>query len=353
MVKKKPLVSIIINNFNYEQYLAEAIDSVLAQTYPNIETIVVDDCSTDNSRQIIASYQDHIIAILRSSNGKQAAALNDGFKASQGEIILFLDADDYLKENAIENIVAVWQEGTAKVHYRLQVVDRNCQPLGYSYPPDTVALAEGKVWQELLHTGGYNSVPMSGNACSREVLKQLFPIPDQYKLTADDYLKISVPFYGRVIKIAEPIGAYRIHNDNQWALTQVNGSRFRRFVKHDLQNFALLVEKAREFNLQIPPDLERRSLGRLWSRLASLRLEPLQHPITTDNSLKLTFWGLETLWQYSQHNLSKRLIYTVWLVCVGLLPLFIAKPAITWLYAPHLRPKPIDFTVGKIRALVS
>lgn len=353
MVETKPLVSIIINNFNYEKYLSEAINSGLAQTYANIELIVVDDCSTDNSRQIIASYQDRIIAILRSSNGKQAAALNDGFKASQGEIVIFLDADDYLLDNAVESIVNVWQERTAKVHYRLQVVDRFRQPLGYNYPPDTITLAQGEVRQELLKTGGYNSVPMSGNACSRKVLEQLFPIPHQYKLTADDYLKITVPFYGEVIKIAEPLGAYRIHNSNQWALTEVNGDRFRRFVKHDLQNFALLVKKAQELNLKVPADLERRSLGRLWSRLASLRLEPHKHPITTDSSLKLTFWGLKTLWQYSQHNLAKRFIYTVWLICVGLLPLFIAKPAITWLYAPHLRPKPIDHTVGKIRALVS
>ena len=105
------------------------------------------------------------------------------------------------------------------------------------------------VWQELLKTGGYNSVPMSGNAYSRQVLQQLFPIPNQYQLTADDYLKISVPFYGQVVQIAEPLGAYRIHHSNQWALTEVNGDRFRRFVKHDLQNYALLVQKAQELSL--------------------------------------------------------------------------------------------------------
>ena len=346
-------VSIVINNYNYEKYLAEAIDSALNQTYPNIEVIVVDDASIDNSRQIIANYQEKIIPILRPTNGKQAAALNDGFKASKGEIIIFLDADDYLLHDAVERIVAVWQQGTAKVHYRLQVVDDFQQSLGYYYPPETVSLAQGKVWQELLETGGYTSVPMSGNACSRQVLKRLFPIPNQYKLTADDYLKISVPFYGEVIKIEEPLGAYRIHNNNQWALTEVSGSRFRRFVKHDLQNYALLEKRAKELNLNIPKDLDKRSLGRIWSRLASLRLEPQEHPIATDNSLQLTVWGLQALWQYSNHNLAKRLIYTVWFICVGLFPIPVAKPAITWLYAPHLRPKTIDSTLGKLRALVS
>jgi glycosyltransferase involved in cell wall biosynthesis len=348
-----PLVSIIINNYNYEKYLPEAITSALNQSYPHIEVIVVDDASTDNSRHLIASYKDRVISILRPTNGKQAVALNDGFKASQGEIIIFLDSDDYLFKNAVERIVSVWQEGTAKVHYRLQVVDNFQQPLGYYFPPDTISLAQGEVYQELLRTGDYNSVPMSGNACSRKVLERFFPIPDKYKLTADDYLKISVPFYGKVIEIAEPLGAYRIHNSNQWALNEVSGSRFRRFVQHDLQNYALLVETAEKLKCKVPEDLERRSLGRLWSRLASLRLEPEKHPVATDSSLKLTLWGIQALWQYSNHNLSKRLIYTVWFICVGLLPLFIAKSAITWLYAPHLRPKLINFTLGKVRALVS
>ncbi|NBD17498.1 MAG: glycosyltransferase [Cyanobacteria bacterium] len=352
-MKRNILVSIIINNYNYQRYLPEAIDSALKQTYHNIEVIVVDDASTDNSRQVIARYEDQILSILRPTNGKQAAALNDGFNASQGEIIIFLDADDYLFSNAVERIVTAWQERTAKIHYRLQVVNNLSQSLGYCYPPDTVSLAEGEVWQDLLETGGYVSVPMSGNAYSHETLSQLFPIPDQYKLTADDYLKISIPFYGKVLKIDEPLGAYRIHNSNQWALSSVTGSRFRRFVNHDLQNYALLVEKAKQFKHKLPEDLETRSLGRIWSRLASLRLEPEQHPIATDSSLKLAVCGIKALWQYSNHNLPKRLIYTVWLLCVSLLPLSMAKQAITWFYAPHLRPKLVNHTLSQIRALVS
>jgi glycosyltransferase involved in cell wall biosynthesis len=89
------LVSIIINNYNYDRFLAEAINSALNQTYPYTEVIVVDDGSTDNSRQIIAEYGDRIIPILQ-PNGKQASAFNNGFAHSKGEIIIFLDSDDYL-----------------------------------------------------------------------------------------------------------------------------------------------------------------------------------------------------------------------------------------------------------------
>ena len=85
-MESKPIVSIIINNYNYDRFLAEAIDSALNQTYPHVEIIVVDDGSTDNSRNIIADYGNRIVPVLK-SNGGQACSFNEGFKASQGEII--------------------------------------------------------------------------------------------------------------------------------------------------------------------------------------------------------------------------------------------------------------------------
>ena len=354
VMKSSPPVSVIINNYNYDRFLAQAIDSALGQTYPHIEVIVVDDCSTDSSRQIIADYGDRIIPILRESNGKQAAALNTGFEKSTGEIVLFLDADDYLLPNAIEKIVAAFEPKIGKVHFRLQVVDGDNQPLGYSIPSIGMSLAEGEVWQKLLQTSSYVSSPMSGNAYRRETLIPVFPIADEYKATADDYLMISTPFYAdKLAGIDEPIGAYRVHDSNQWALTSVSGSRFRRFVNHDLQNFALLRQRAKEFDQQIPADLERRSLGRIWSRLASLRLEPQNHPVDTDQVLELIKWGLTALWQFSNHNLPKRIIYSLLFLWVGLMPLPLARLGITWLYAPHLRPKLVDTTLTRLRALVS
>ena len=333
------LVSIIINNYNYDRFLPEAIDSALAQTYPHTEVIVVDDCSTDNSRDVIAKYGDKIIPILHQENGKQAAAFNSGFAISKGEIIIFLDSDDYLFPNAVECIVAVWKPELAKVHYRLSVVDTFRQSLGFSYPQGDKPLDSGEVWRSLLEVGGYISVATSGNALNRKALAQMFPIPEEYKLTADDYLSILIPFYGEVAAIEEPLAAYRIHTNNQWALATVTGDRFRRFVRHDMQNYALLVCKAQELGYEIPEDLEIRSFGRLWSRLASLRLDPKNHLIPTDNALQLIFLGIRSLWKYSEYTFVKRLVFSVWFISVGLLPLPLAKEAITWLFVPQKRPK--------------
>ncbi|MEM9219272.1 MAG: glycosyltransferase family 2 protein [Cyanobacteria bacterium P01_F01_bin.150] len=352
-MNKNPSVSVIINNFNYAQFVGHAIDSALNQTYEPIEILVVDDGSTDDSRDVIARYGDRVHAIFQ-PNGKQAAALNTGFSASQGEIILFLDADDFLMPSAVEKIVAAFQAGVGKVHFRLQVVDGQNEPLGYSIPSEGMRLATGEVWRKLLQTSSYVSSPMSGNAYRRDTLVPVFPIPDDYKTTADDYLMISTPFYaGELASVNEPIGAYRVHSNNQWALTAVSGSRFRRFVKHDLQNYMLLQQRAKALQLDVPVDLERRSLGRIWSRLASLRLEPQDHPVPSDQVTQLVGWGLTALWQYSSHNLPKRIMYSLLFLWVGFMPIPLAKQGITYLYAPHLRPKLVDSTLKRLRAVIS
>src|SRR5437762_9779476 len=103
------LASIIIDNYNYGRFLRDAIDSALAQTYPHAEVIVVDDGSTDNSREVIASYGDRIKPILK-ENGGQGSAFNAGFAASSGDVILFLDADDLLVSTAAERAVAYFND---------------------------------------------------------------------------------------------------------------------------------------------------------------------------------------------------------------------------------------------------
>ena len=336
-------VSIIINNYNYERFLSEAIDSAISQSYQNTEVIVVDDCSTDNSRDVIASYGDKIIPVYHQENGKQAAAFNSGFEKSKGEIIIFLDADDYLLPNAVEKIVSVWKPNLAKVHYRLAVVDSNRESLGFSYPQGGIPLSSGEVWRIILEFGGYQSVATSGNALNRKALEEVFPISDEYKLTADDYLSMLIPFYGEVVAINEPLAAYRIHTSNQWALATVTGDRFHRFVRHDLQNHQILEQKANALGIELPKDFEQRSIGRLWARMVSLRLDPQNRPRPSDKALPLIYMSIRSVWKYTDHIWYKKVIFSLWCLWVGLLPLPLAKIGITWLYLPHQRPKPIDW----------
>lgn len=95
-------VSVIIPNYNYGRFLSEAIDSVLAQTYRNIEIIVVDDGSTDDSLKILADYEKKGIKVIIQKNNGVGAARNSGAAKSKGEFIAFLDADDIWLPTKIE-----------------------------------------------------------------------------------------------------------------------------------------------------------------------------------------------------------------------------------------------------------
>lgn len=96
-----PLVSIVITNYNYAPYLKECIDSCLTQDYPHSEVIVVDDCSTDDSREIITEYGGKVKAVLREQNGGQLAGFFSGLAEASGEFTVFVDADDFLDSDCI------------------------------------------------------------------------------------------------------------------------------------------------------------------------------------------------------------------------------------------------------------
>src|SRR5258708_31977138 len=115
------LVSIVINNFNYARYLAQAIDSALSQTATPVEVVVVDDGSTDNSREVIGGYGDRIVPVFK-DNGGQASAVNVGFAHNHRQIVIFLDADDILLPMAAARVAGDFaaRPGTVKVRTRMQ-----------------------------------------------------------------------------------------------------------------------------------------------------------------------------------------------------------------------------------------
>lgn len=100
-----PLVSIIIPVYNCELFLKRALERVLQQTYPNLEIIVVDDESSDNSYSIAKQFETRAVKVFRQKNAGAAVARNTGLKNANGDFIQFLDADDYLSPGKIEEQV--------------------------------------------------------------------------------------------------------------------------------------------------------------------------------------------------------------------------------------------------------
>ena len=103
---KKPIISVIVPVYNVEKYLAKCLDTILAQTFSNIEIICVNDGSTDNSRKILAEYaqKDSRVKIVDKKNGGLSSARNAGMKVATGEFYSFIDSDDWIDETMLEKL---------------------------------------------------------------------------------------------------------------------------------------------------------------------------------------------------------------------------------------------------------
>ena len=130
-----PLVSVIVCNYNYGQFLGRAIASALGQSYRSLEVIVVDDGSTDNSMEVIEEYHSRIRCLHTQHQG-QAMALWAGVKASRGDIICFLDSDDVWFPTKVEETVALFNkhERVVWTRHKLSVSDSDLRLLNAEVP---------------------------------------------------------------------------------------------------------------------------------------------------------------------------------------------------------------------------
>lgn len=201
------LISVVITNYNYGRFLGEAIDSVLAQTHPDVECVVVDDGSTDHSREVIAA-RPGVVAIFK-ENGGQAKALRTGMEAARGEVVVSLDADDWLLPEACARIAQAWRPGVVCLNYRLSI---NGDP-AHVWPGEPF-LDEGHA-AFLAANGYYPSAPMSGNAFDRDYVKAVLARAEGLDGDGvDAYLLYSAPVFGDIAHVDEILGVYRTHGGN-------------------------------------------------------------------------------------------------------------------------------------------
>ena len=212
-----PLVSVIISSYNYQQYLANAIDSVLEQSYQPIEIIVVDDGSSDCSPQIIKDYGEKVIPILK-SNGGQASSLNAGFFTSHGEIICFLDSDDFYTINKIEKIVEIFQSypEIGWCFHPLKYIDANNQFIAIYPPPPDEHQTEVDFKDQVINNAKRPpwGPPTSGLCFHRSLLEKILPIPESLSHSMDGYLRNISVSLAKGYFLNEPLSIMRIHGGN-------------------------------------------------------------------------------------------------------------------------------------------
>lgn len=211
-----PLVSIVIGNYNYGRFVGKAIDSTLNQTYKNVEVIVVDDGSQDNSREVIAQYGNQVIPIFK-ENGGQPSNYNAGFAKSKGEIICFLDSDDMFVPDKIEKVVKVFQssEEIGWCFHSMQLIDEENNVLPVTSTPNYVTRECD--FRSLILAGRIppHVPPSSGLCFRRSLLEKILPMPAPKIITNNDYyVKFIAVGLSKGFILSDALTLQKIHGNN-------------------------------------------------------------------------------------------------------------------------------------------
>lgn len=203
---KSPKVSIITPSFNQGHFIEETILSVLNQSYQNIEFIIIDGGSSDNTLEAIKKYDDAIDYWISEPDNGQTHAINKGFKKATGEIIGWLNSDDMLDENAIKNIVKAFLQfpETDFIFGQNRTLKENGEITIY-YPPNFPNL-------KLEHFGSF---PYSQPSCyyKKEVLNKTGYLDESFHYTMDLDFFLRIALNGSMKYIDKPVGLFREQKD--------------------------------------------------------------------------------------------------------------------------------------------
>ena len=345
-------LSVIIANHNCRDFVGGAIQSALAVDWPDKEVIVVDDASTDDSRTIIEEFGTRVAAYYRPKS-HQFGAHMFGFEQSVGEVIIFLDADDLLEPQVMQEIAKVWHPGVSKVQYRMNLIDATGAQLGTAIPQFPPRDDPEKLRRAYLRTMAYTTPPGSGNLYSRNLVRKAFSMGSPTVVWSDDVLLTLAPLMGDVLTIRKPLVRYRIHAANNAAVNSLDAGKIRDRVKQDIEKARLFSNVTRELRLQVPHDPLRYNLNHLQYRLASYVVEASAHPFREDTMPSLGYRLVSSASVSSQMHLRDRALLVAWTFACLLAPPEFRKSFVLWRFAPMSRPRVIKALLAALSSLRS
>src|SRR5258707_2840921 len=216
-VTNELVLSVVIPNHNYAAYVGTAIKSALDVRSPNVEVIVVDDRSTDNSLEVINAYADRINIVSQPNAGQMPSCVN-GFRRSTGDVVIFLDSDDALHPDIMTEIAAVWSDAASKFEFQMRLIDAKGNPTGSILPQYFSLPTPHDIRTWVMTTGVYPTPPGSGSAYPRSVVERIFGFESDFVDRApDSYLIAAAPVFGDVITVPKPLVDYPGHGLNHGA----------------------------------------------------------------------------------------------------------------------------------------
>ncbi len=223
-----PLVSVVTASYNMGQYVCEAVDSVLAQDYPAVEIIVVDDGSTDDTQAVLSRYADDPrVTVIRQENMGQTVAKNRGLAAARGDLIGFCDADNRWLPGKLARQVPILlaRPEVGVVYGELQLIDGEGNPL----PPPGTRRHSGRITGKLLID---NFVTFNTTLTRMETVRALGGFDENLRMAIDYDLWLRISLEHEFLYLPEPLVAYRI-----W------GGQMSHRTGERMDNFFRLLEK--------------------------------------------------------------------------------------------------------------
>ena len=204
-----PLVSVIIPTYNKALYLKEAIESVLNQTYKNLELLVIDDGSTDNTAEIIKLFNDNRLIYFYQNNKGPAAARNVGIENSKGEFIAFLDSDDLWLEEKLEKQIKFLKENNevGMLGTGFYKIDENKNIIGKKqFPADNDRLKKILI--------KFNPFAQSSVILRKEVIQKVGKYDESF-LESEDYdFWLRIARYYKIANLPEYLVMKRFYKEN-------------------------------------------------------------------------------------------------------------------------------------------
>lgn len=274
------LVSIVIPTYNRAPLIGDAIDSALNQAYKNTEVIVVDDGSTDNTKEVCSKYNNKIKYFYK-SNGGIASALNFGVEKMQGSWFKWLSSDDILEENAVEELVKFAHEKHARFVYSDYIlIDGQGKQVGEFIEPtyDTYLDFAAKLWQSFIGNG-------SSSLIHRNVFEEV-GVFDKSLKSAEDYdfwLRACILHRIMLYRCPKVLLRYRVHSKQLTAEVKTEALKIDMRIRERIKHQYIELYGKESWN-QLMKEFKKRGYVRpLWRRVARSILAHL--PKETADSL--------------------------------------------------------------------
>jgi glycosyltransferase involved in cell wall biosynthesis len=223
IISAKPLVSIVVTSYNHAEYLDERMQSLLSQTYDNIEINVVDDCSTDKSPEVLALYQSNpkVHITYLSENGGYAKACNIGVGLSRGDYIMFAECDDFDDPLHVEVLMnkLVNYESIGIAYCRSNMVDGKGMVFGDDFQSREKRFRKACAKDVLIPQREMQKyflkscvIPnMSAAIIRKECLKRIGSFDSKYKACADWDFWCRLSRHCDFFYVAKPLNNFRTH----------------------------------------------------------------------------------------------------------------------------------------------